>query len=226
MGGIFKSALFALGLLAVLSAGLSHAFAGGPKTLLVFGDSLVAGYGLRKTEALPEQLGERLKQEGLPVNVLNAGVSGDTSTSGLNRIEYALRNNPDYVIVVLGGNDMLRGIDPVITRENLRRIMEKLKERNIPVLLAGMRAYGMDSNQTDITYMKMYQNLAKQYNAVLYPFILKDVALNPQLNQKDGVHPTAEGIKIIVNNILPSVAELLVKDASAYKTDPEDEPAQ
>lgn len=209
MCGVFQKYIFALAFVALTLP--QAARAEDLKTLVVFGDSLVAGYGLKREESLPEQLQARLTKEGLPVKVYNSGVSGDTTTSALNRLDYALRTNPDYFIIVLGGNDMLRGIDPVITRENLRRMMEKIKERDIPVMLGGMRAPGAGSKQIDMAYMSMYQTLAKQYGAVLYPFILEGVAMNPDLNQKDGVHPTAAGVAVIVDKILPSVAELLVK---------------
>ncbi len=224
MYGVLKNSIIALCLLVALWPAVGHA--ADKKVLLVFGDSLVAGYGLKQTEALPEQLEARLIKEGLPVKVYNSGVSGDTTTSALNRLEYALRIKPDYVLIVLGGNDMMRGIDPAITRENLRRMMEKLKDRRIPVMLAGMNAFGIDSNQTAIAYSNMYKNLAKQYDAVLYPFILKDVAMKPELNQQDGIHPTAEGVKIIVNNLLPSVAELLVREPGEKETSPEPEEEQ
>ena len=113
-----------------------------PKKLMVFGDSLTAGYGLPRGEAFPVKLQERLKQEGAEVEVLGQGVSGDTTAGGLSRIEYALKKNPDYVILELGGNDMLRAIDPAVTRANLTKMLEILKARKIPVLLAGMRVYG------------------------------------------------------------------------------------
>lgn len=215
MCGVFKNLIFALAFFALILPQNARAET---KTLMVFGDSLVAGHGLKRDEALPAQLEARLTKEGLPVKVYNAGVSGDTTTSALNRLDYSLNaNKPDYVIIVLGGNDMLRGIDPVITRENLRRMLENLKSREIPVMLGGMRALGTGSKQIDIAYLSMYQTLAKQYDAVLYPFILEGVALKPDLNQQDGVHPTAKGVGIIVDNILPSVAELLVKKTGAVK---------
>lgn len=219
MSGVFKKLFFAFFLLAVFLPVPAKA-EGDEKTLLVFGDSLVSGYGLKEDEALPQQLEARLKKEGLPVKVYNGGVAGDTTTSALNRIDFALRLNPDYVIIVLGGNDMLRGIDPVVTRENMRRIMEVMKKHNIPVLLCGMGAFGVATGPTNVAYANMFKTLSKQYNTVLYPFILQDVAMKPELNQEDGIHPSAAGVKVIINDLLPSVSELLVRDGkSTYDTE-------
>lgn len=185
-----------------------------PKKLMVFGDSLTAGYGLPRGEAFPVKLQERLKQEGAEVEVLGQGVSGDTTAGGLSRIEYALKKNPDYVILELGGNDMLRAIDPAVTRANLTKIMEILKARQIPVLLAGMRAYGNLGPDIDSAYVKMYKELAEKYDCVLYPFFLDGVVADRALNLDDGIHPNQKGIAVIVDRILPAVAELLDKPSA------------
>lgn len=182
-----------------------------PKKLMVFGDSLTAGYGLPRGEAFPVKLQERLKQEGAEVDVLGQGVSGDTTAGGLSRIEYALKKNPDYVILELGGNDMLRAIDPAVTRANLTKMLEILKARKIPVLLAGMRVYGNLGPNVDAAYVKMYKELAEKYNCVLYPFFLDGVVADRALNLDDGIHPNEKGIAVIVDRILPAVAELLDK---------------
>lgn len=200
--------------LAVALNGAASAAAAPPKKLMVFGDSLTAGYGLPRGEAFPVKLQERLKQEGAEVEVLGQGVSGDTTAGGLSRIEYALRKNPDYVILELGGNDMLRALDPAVTRANLTKIMEILKARQIPVLLAGMRAYGNLGPDIDAAYVKMYKELAEKYDCVLYPFFLDGVVADRALNLDDGIHPNQKGIAVIVDRILPAVAELLDKPSA------------
>lgn len=182
-----------------------------PKKLMVFGDSLTAGYGLPRGEAFPVKLQERLKQEGAEVEVLGQGVSGDTTAGGLSRIEYALKKNPDYVILELGGNDMLRAIDPAVTRANLTKMLDILKARKIPVLLAGMRAYGNLGPTIDEAYVKMYKELAEKYDCVFYPFFLDGIVADRALNLDDGIHPNEKGVAVIVDRILPAVAELLDK---------------
>jgi acyl-CoA thioesterase-1 len=214
---LFKAVLLIL-LIAVFP-GVTTAWAAGPappaaiakqKTIMFFGDSLVEGYGLPKEDALPAQLEAKLKEHGLPVRVINAGNSGETSAGGLRRLEWQLKNvKPDYVIICLGGNDMLKGIQPGITRENLRQMMEILQKARLPVLMAGMRH--ARSKTFDGAYIKMYQDLSRDYGAVLYPFILEGVAMKQQYNQRDGVHPNKEGVAVIVEGILPFVADLLVK---------------
>ena len=185
------------------------------RTLMVFGDSLTAGYGLPRGESFPDKLGERLKKEGLNVDVLGRGVSGETTAGGLTRLEYTLRKNPDYVILALGGNDMLRAIDPRVTRANLKKMLEILKARKIPVLLAGMRVYGNLGPNIDKAYVAMYKDLADEYGAVLYPFFLDGVVADPALNLDDGIHPNQKGIAVMVERILPAVSELLVKKPPA-----------
>lgn len=187
-----------------------------PKTILAFGDSLTAGYGLRRDESFPAQLQARLQKEGLNVRVVNGGASGDTTAGGLRRLEYALKkSSPDCVILALGGNDMLRGIDPAHTQQNLKGMLDILRARRIPVLLAGMRAYPGSGPGMDAAYVSLYKSLAEGYGAVFYPFFLKGVALDPALNLDDGIHPTARGVAVIVENILPSVAALLVRKKGA-----------
>ncbi|HYD16863.1 MAG TPA: arylesterase [Patescibacteria group bacterium] len=195
-----------------LFAGAASADAA-PKTILAFGDSLTAGYGLARSESFASQLEARLKKEGLPITVINGGVSGDTTAGGLRRLDYALRKNPDVVILELGANDMLRATHPDVTRANLEKMLDTLKARKIPVLLAGMRAFS-NLPQLDAAYVAMYRDLARKYDAILYPFFLEGVAGNAALNLEDGVHPTADGIAVIVEKILPSVAQLLTKTKS------------
>lgn len=181
--------------------------------VLAFGDSLTAGYGLKREEALPVQLQALFDAAGLiHVQFVQAGVSGDTTASGLNRLEWTIkRQQPQYAILALGGNDMLRAIDPLTTQQNLRRMLDIFKSHNIPVLLAGMRApasYGAAFAQG---YDNMYKSLAKEYGAVYYPFLLEGVAQNPALNLRDGVHPNVDGVQVIARGIYPFVIELLKK---------------
>lgn len=181
------------------------------KTLMVYGDSLVAGYGLDATASFPAQLDGALRKKGYQIKVINAGVSGDTTAAGLTRLDWSLRQNPDYVLLVLGGNDMLRAIDPKVTEDNLRAIMEKLEARKIPVLLAGMESFRNLGKDFSGKYRKMYAKLADRHAAILYPFFLDGVALKPEFNLDDGVHPNAQGVSVIVEKILPDVEKLLAK---------------
>lgn len=178
-------------------------------TLAVLGDSLTAGYGLPENAAFPAQLEQALKAKGWTVRVLNAGVSGDTTAGGLARLDWMLGDKPDAVIVELGANDALRGLDPRGVDANLDAILERLKQEGLPVLLAGMgapRNYGPDYVAA---FDPLYPRLAKKHGVLLYPFFLEGVATNPALNQQDGLHPTAEGVAAIVTRILPLVEDLL-----------------
>ena len=181
-------------------------------TILALGDSLSAGYGLNKGESFPAQLEKKMLDEGHDIRMINAGVSGDTTKGGLARLNWALADKPDMVIVELGANDGLRGLDPALMQDNLDKILSQLKQRNIKVLLAGMYAppnFGEDYGQK---YNEVFPALAKRHNVTLYPFFLDGVAGIPKLNLEDGIHPTKEGIAIIVKRILPYV--LKVKEES------------
>ena len=184
---------------------------GTTKTIMVFGDSLAAGYGLPESDAFPAQLEARLKKDGAAVHVIKAGVSGDTTAGGLRRLDYALKQKPDYIILELGGNDMLRAVDPAVTRDNLKQMLEILKKYDRPVLLAGMRAFSNLGPPFEKAYPGMYQDLSAEYHTGLYPFFLDGVAGKAALNQPDGAHPTAAGVAIIVEKILPSVNKLLLQ---------------
>lgn len=181
------------------------------KTILVFGDSLTAGYGIALKDAFPAQLERKLKQAGYPVSVINAGVSGDTTSGGLTRLAWTLKKNPDYVILELGANDMLRAIDPKITQGNLQKMLEILKGKKIPVLLAGMKATPNLGQEFVTSYEKMYRQLARKYGAVYYPFFLEGVATHKDLLQDDGLHPNIAGNAVIAQKILPSVEKMLGK---------------
>jgi acyl-CoA thioesterase-1 len=180
-----------------------------PIKLVVLGDSLSAGLGLSGAAAFPERLQKSLKSNGIAVDIINAGVSGDTSSGGRDRLDWSVPEGTDAVIVELGANDALRGTDPAITRSALSDIVARLKARRIAVLLCGMVAppnYGSDYSAR---FNAIYPDLAKSSGVPLYPFFLQGVAADASLNQADGMHPTAEGVDVIVKNILPTVEAFL-----------------
>jgi acyl-CoA thioesterase-1 len=180
-----------------------------PVQVVALGDSLTAGYGLPADAAFPARLEKALRAKGLSVEVANAGVSGDTATGGLGRLDWSVPEGTDAVILELGANDMLRGIDPQLTRRALDAILRRLSERHVAVLLAGMRAIpnlGVDYVQG---FETIYADLAKNYDVVLYPFFLDGIAGDPKFNQRDGLHPTAAGVDEIVTRILPKAEELV-----------------
>ncbi|CAN5365040.1 arylesterase [soil metagenome] len=182
------------------------------KLVVAFGDSLYAGYGVLPQESFPAELQKSLIAQGLAVNVQNAGVSGDTSAAGLRRLAFSLDGSarkPDLVMVNLGGNDMLRGIDPAETRQNLTAICTELKRRGIPVLLTGMiAAPNMGRDYAD-RFNPIYADLARRFDAKLYPFFLDGVVTDPALMQADHIHPNPKGVDIIVGKVAPLVASAL-----------------
>lgn len=178
------------------------------KVLLALGDSLTAGYGLDQKDAFPVQLQNALQSDGHNVEVINGGVSGDTSAGGRSRLEWLLATPVDGVIVELGANDGLRGVDPAQTRENLDWILMTLKQRNIPVVFTGMLAPPNLGEDYGREFNSIYPDLAKKYDVVFDPFFLEGVAAMPELNQKDGIHPNAEGVSIIVQRIKNKIAML------------------
>ena len=189
-----------------------HAEVTGPeRRILAFGDSLFAGYGVGRSHSYPAQLQAALRARGINARVTNSGVSGDTTASGLQRIEFVLDGGPrpDLVIVELGGNDLLRGISPIETRENLNAILTELDERNLPVLLMGMRAPPNLGEAYVKAFDGIYPELAERHDAALVPFFLEPVYDKPQLIQADHVHPTAEGIEKLVAATVDDVAEAL-----------------
>jgi len=196
-------------LLAGLGSPLNGAYAENNIRIMAFGDSLTAGFGLAPTDSFPSQLQHALEAKGLPARVLNAGVSGDTTSGGLARLDWALSDRPDMVIVALGANDALRGIDPAITRANLAAILERLRERKLPVLLAGAYAPPNLGREYEASFNGIFPDLAKEYDVPLYPFFLEGVVTDPSLNQGDGVHPNTEGVAIIVERITPYVVRLI-----------------
>ncbi len=176
-----------------------------PVKLVVLGDSLSAGYGLPATAAFPVRLQKALEDKGVKVEMINAGVSGDTTSGGLGRLDWSVPEGTQGVILELGANDALRGTDPKVPRAALTEIIQRLQKRNIAVLLCGMLAppnYGADYSEQ---FNSIYPDLAKQFGVPLYPFFLDGVAGDTRLALSDGMHPTAEGIDIMVKKILPSV---------------------
>lgn len=180
-----------------------------PQRLLVLGDSLTAGYGLPRAQAFPARLEAALKAAGRKVEVIDAGVSGDTTAGGLARLDWALTPSPDAAIVELGANDGLRGLDPKLTYANLDAILARLKERRIKVLLAGMLAPPNLGRDYGDEFNGVFPRLAERHSVALYPFFLEGVAAEPSLNQADGLHPNAEGVEVVVRRILPEVLKLL-----------------
>jgi acyl-CoA thioesterase-1 len=180
-----------------------------PIKMVVLGDSLSAGLGLSASSAFPVRLQKALKTNGIAVDIINAGVSGDTSSGGRDRLDWSVPEGTEAVILELGANDALRGTDPAVTRAALTDILRRLKARKIAVLLCGMLAppnYGSDYSAR---FNAIYPELAKSFGVPLYPFFLEGVATDARLNQADGLHPTAEGIDVIVRNILPTVEAFL-----------------
>ena len=198
------------------------AFAGGaqaaderPVKIVVLGDSLSAGLGLPADAAFPAKLAQALKAKGVAANVANAGVSGDTASGGLGRLDWSVPEGTEAVILELGANDALRGIDPKVTKTALDAILGKLRERHIVVLLAGMKAPRNMGDDYVKSFDAIYPALVSTHSVVFYPFFLDGVAGDPKLNQADGLHPTATGVDVIVTRILPQVEELIAKALAA-----------
>ncbi len=181
------------------------------KSILVVGDSLTAGYGLAETESFPAQMERSLSILGYDVRIINSGVSGDTSAGGRARLAWALAENPDAVILELGANDGLRGLDPKNTEANLEAMIREIAKRKIPILLTGMRAPPNLGSEYEAEFNGLYRRLAGRHNILLYPFFLEGVAAIPSLNQVDAIHPNAKGVAEIVNRIRPIVLQLIDK---------------
>lgn len=180
-----------------------------PIKILAFGTSLTQGYGLPPGTEYPVVLEDRLKAAKIDVKVINAGVSGDTSAGGASRIDWSLADRPDAAIVELGSNDALRGLSPKQTEKNISDVLAKLKAAHVKVLLLGMKAPRNLGAEYAAEFDPIYPRLAKKYDVTLYPFVLDGVALDPKLNQADGMHPNPAGVKIIVTRLLPYVKKLL-----------------
>ncbi len=174
-----------------------------PLKMVVLGDSLVAGYGLAPGEDFPAQLQKKLNEKGIAINVENAGVSGDTTSGGLARLDWSIGEDTELVLIELGANDALRGIEPEVTRTNLEKMITRLKDRGIAVLVAGMQSPPNMGEDYAASFNPIYSDLAAKHDVPLYPFFLDGVAAEASLNQADGIHPTAEGVSIIVERFLP-----------------------
>jgi acyl-CoA thioesterase I len=196
---------------AFVSATASSQAADAPVRIVALGDSLTAGYGLPRDAAFPARLEAALKARGRAVEIANAGVSGDTASGGLARLDWSVPEGTDAVIVELGANDALRGVDPALTRSALEAILRRLQERRIAVLLTGMRAPPNMGSDYVRTFDAIFPALAAAHDVVFDPFFLDGIAADRALNQPDGLHPTAGGVEAIVRRILPKAEELVAR---------------
>lgn len=206
-----------LSVLAMWASASPAAIAAEPLRIVAFGDSLTAGLGLSEKDAFPVKLQAALKAKGHDVEVINAGVSGDTASGGLARLDWSVPDRTGAVILELGANDALRGVEPAATRKALDDTIRRLKSRNIPVLLAGMQAPRNMGPDYIAAFDRIYPELAKEHGVLFYPFFLEGVAARSQLNQRDGIHPTAEGVEVIVRGILPYVEKLIAETQANRK---------
>lgn len=177
--------------------------------ILAMGDSLTAGLGVQPRESYPALLEQRLHDKGVKCRVVNGGVSGETSSGALSRVDWVIRMNPDIIILETGANDGLRGIDPELVRKNIGAIIKTFLSHDIQVILAGMQMVANMGPEYLAQFNGLYPELADQYPVTFMPFFLKDVALQPSLNQGDGIHPNREGYRIIADNLLPYVLQVL-----------------
>ena len=199
----FASFLVAISLFFPLTAAAES------KVILALGDSLMAGYGLAEQESFPAQLQMALNQRNHKVRVINGGVSGDTSTGGVGRLDWLLADKPDLIIIELGANDGLRALPPELTEKNLAILIERSKQAGAHVVLAGMKAPPNLGPEYEESFNSIYPRLAKKYDVDFYPFFLEGVAGNLDLNLEDGIHPTGEGIAVIVDGMLPLIEAAL-----------------
>ena len=177
--------------------------------ILALGDSLTAGYGLTQQDSFPAQLQSALRAAGIDAQVVNAGVSGDTSAGALRRVDWLMAQKPDLVIVEFGANDGLRGLDPAATKRNLESVIERVRRHGARVLLAGMLAPPNLGRDYGAAFNAVFPQLAKRHKVVFYPFFLDGVVAKPALNLADGIHPNAKGVAVIVERILPYVRRAL-----------------
>lgn len=209
--GALATAVVAAGMLLAASGPPASQAAAATPVIVAFGDSLTAGLGLPEKDSFPAQLERALKARGQEVKVINAGVSGDTASAGLARLDWAMPDDASAVIIELGANDALQGLDPAATKATLEKIITELKARGLPILLAGMEAPPNLGKEYVEQFRALYADLAQRYDLILYPFFLDGVALDDQYTLGDGMHPNAEGVARIVDGILPKVEELLAK---------------
>ncbi len=180
-----------------------------PVKILALGDSLTAGYNLPADAAFPAQLEKALRAKGVQASVINAGVSGDTTAGGLARLDWALADKPTHALVALGANDMLRGLSPEDARANLDKIITRLQQQGVKVMLVGMLAAPNLGAEYGRRFNAIFPDLAKKHDLPLYPFFLEDVANNPKLNLGDGLHPNREGVATMVRKMLPQILGFL-----------------
>ena len=180
--------------------------------ILALGDSLTAGYGLSQSEAFPAQLTRKLQDAKVTVNIVNAGVSGDTTSGALQRIDWLMDGPYDLAIIELGANDALRAVDPALTKQSLDRIVTKLKALGIPILLAGMKAPRNLGPNYALRFDRIFPDLAQKHSVHFYPFFLDGIAAKPAFNQADGMHPNAKGVAIIAERMVPFIINALGKE--------------
>ena len=181
------------------------------RVIVAFGDSLTAGLGVAPNESYPAALEQKIKIAGYSYRVINSGVSGETTAGGLRRVDWVLRSRPEIVILELGANDGLRGLDPDQTEKNLSAIIERLQKAGVEVILAGMKMPPNYGREYTARFERIFPKLAAQYRLTLIPFFLDGVAAQSNLNQADGIHPTGQGYRLIVNRIWPIIEPLLKK---------------
>jgi acyl-CoA thioesterase-1 len=207
-----RAIVFALiGCAGLLAGPIAAKAADRPVKIVALGDSLTAGYGLNRQDAFPEQLEKALKAKGIAVEIENAGVSGDTASGGLSRLDWSVGDGTDAVIIELGANDMLRGVAPKVTRTALEAIIERLKSRGIEVLLSGMRAAPNMGDEYLRDYDAIFPELAAKHGLVYYPFFIEGIAAQAKFSLRDGIHPNAAGVSQIVSLIMPKVEELIAR---------------
>lgn len=205
----FTRLTFRIAALVAFLGALAPAYASEPVRILAFGDSITAGYGLAEQDTLPTRLAEALNKMGRPVIMINGGVSGDTTADGVTRLDWSLADKPQIMILALGGNDMLRGLDPKATRANLDAIIQKAKGAGVEIVLVGMLAAPNLGSEYKAAFDAIYPELAKAHNLLFMPFLLQDVVQDSDLNQADGIHPNGNGVAIIVRNLLPYITQAM-----------------
>ena len=202
---MFKKCIIKIIILCLVAFGVNA-----ENKVVLFGDSLMAGYGLNKEDHLSTVLQKNLSNNGLDVRIINASVSGDTTAGGLNRISWTLsEKNIDILVLCLGANDMLRGIKPNETKENLEKIIKIIIDKNIKIILAGMIAPESHGKEYRVKFNIIYSNLSDKYSLTFLPFLLEGVALKPELNLEDGMHPNPKGVQIISRNIEKKISGLI-----------------
>ena len=203
----FKSLFMGL----IMTLLFTNVYAQDPIKIMLYGDSLMAGYGLSQTENLTSELTRNFKNNEPPIQFINASISGNTSKNGLSRVDWSLGDKPSIVILCLGANDMLRGLDPSLTSNNLEQIINKFVENKSVVVLAGMKSPESMGAKYQLEFDSIYPELSKKYNLIMMPFLLEGVALEKDMLLADFKHPNANGIKVMANNLRPYIIEAIEK---------------